>query len=369
MKIEIDLETGCLHLNLRSGAERLDDLLCFASRQNPKRGYLFVSKVLGKHIPVRPSRMRIVYSELAELVAKANQPDGAILIIGMAETATGLGAGVADELARLVKGVDVIYQHTTRHAIEKPVLLQIDEIHSHAVTQILYLLNEELRCHASRISRLVLIDDEVSTGRTLRVLAKCLLPHLHTLQDIIFVTIAEWLSPADRRRIEQLPVPVRIISLVQGSLHFEVRNGFKPQLPRDVDKDLYHGRSREDLGRLGMIMPYKSWLTQDHLPYALPDSFPPPNGAGGLAVIGTGEHLFEPFLFAEHLEQRGYDVMFQSTTRSPILIGGAIQRKLEFRMKQGRASHYCYNLDPSRRTLVCEEFPEIGEVKLGGNCQ
>lgn len=33
---------------------QLEDLLGFAQRINPKRAFLFVSKVLGRHIPVAP---------------------------------------------------------------------------------------------------------------------------------------------------------------------------------------------------------------------------------------------------------------------------------------------------------------------------
>ena len=64
----------------------------FADTVNPKRAFLFVSKVLGRHIPVSPSIMRHAFTDLAELVPD-DLPEP-VLVIGMAETAVGLGAGV-----------------------------------------------------------------------------------------------------------------------------------------------------------------------------------------------------------------------------------------------------------------------------------
>ena len=40
----------------------LTDLFDIAERRNPKRAFLFVSKVLGRHIPVSPQVMRNVYT-------------------------------------------------------------------------------------------------------------------------------------------------------------------------------------------------------------------------------------------------------------------------------------------------------------------
>lgn len=52
-----DLPTGRLELKVDRCDHGLDNLVALAARQNPKRGFLFVSKVLGRHIPVKPSQM------------------------------------------------------------------------------------------------------------------------------------------------------------------------------------------------------------------------------------------------------------------------------------------------------------------------
>jgi membrane protease subunit (stomatin/prohibitin family) len=89
----ISLSRGELTLRYQTTADyQLDDLLGFAERINPKRAFLFVSKVLGRHIPVSPDKMRQAFTQLATLIPD-DLPEP-IVVIGMAETAVGLSAGV-----------------------------------------------------------------------------------------------------------------------------------------------------------------------------------------------------------------------------------------------------------------------------------
>ena len=69
---EIELSRGRLsvHVNQQHTHWNLDDLLDFAERINPKRAFLFVSKVLGKHIRVAPSVMKRSYEDLGNLSPK-----------------------------------------------------------------------------------------------------------------------------------------------------------------------------------------------------------------------------------------------------------------------------------------------------------
>ncbi|WP_020560565.1 phosphoribosyltransferase domain-containing protein [Thiofilum flexile] len=88
---QVELTTGTLTLHIASQHSTYTpyDLFGFAERRNPKRSFLFVSKVLGRHIPVAPSLMRRATDTLAQLI-----PDDLptpLLVIGMAETAIALG--------------------------------------------------------------------------------------------------------------------------------------------------------------------------------------------------------------------------------------------------------------------------------------
>ena len=100
MKKEVELSRGTISVIVKNHHPNwdLDSLLGFAERINPKRAFLFVSKVLGKHIPVQPSVMRKTYQDLSQLITEdLPQP---LTVVGMAETAVCLGAGVYREIKK-----------------------------------------------------------------------------------------------------------------------------------------------------------------------------------------------------------------------------------------------------------------------------
>jgi hypothetical protein len=79
-----------------------------------------------------------------------------------------------------------------------------------------------------------------------------------------------------------------------------------------------------------------------------------------LLVLGTGEFAYPPFLLAEELERHGLDVRYQSTTRSPIIEGGAIGCSLAFADNYGDGiPNFLYNArrEDYDRILVCHETP------------
>jgi len=94
--LTVPIQAGRLKLTVRHEDLPVERCLTYATRQNPRRLYLFVSKVLGKHWPVRPSVMRDIHARLAAKIAALPGP---LLVMGMAETATALGRGVAEEAA------------------------------------------------------------------------------------------------------------------------------------------------------------------------------------------------------------------------------------------------------------------------------
>lgn len=345
MQYRIAIRAGRLAIATRREDLPLEALLDFASRQNPKRGFLFVSKVLGKHIPCRPRRMREVYERLAERLGNLPAP---VLVMGMAETATGLGGGVADSLARGGRVRDLLYMHTTRHHLNRPRLLEIDERHSHAPEHILYHPRDELAGLFRAARTLVLVDDEISTGRTLALLAQRLGDRLPRLQEIVLAAIVNWLPPARQAEIGGgLRVPLRCASLLEGGFEFRPDPAYRTAPPAQVTARRPSRFARADTGRTGLPMP------APFRPQAV-EALP----AGPLVVVGTGEFAFQPFLLAEQLEQQGRDVLFQSTTRSPIHEGNAIRRKLTFADDHGEGvANYLYNLPSDRQAVVVYEHP------------
>lgn len=90
--LRAQLKRGLLEVKVDDAVLPPANLFGFAERRNPKRAFLFVSKVLGRHIPVRPSVMAASFESLAAEIP--TDLPGPVLVIGMAETAVGLGAGV-----------------------------------------------------------------------------------------------------------------------------------------------------------------------------------------------------------------------------------------------------------------------------------
>ncbi|MEJ2756238.1 MAG: phosphoribosyltransferase domain-containing protein, partial [Gammaproteobacteria bacterium] len=303
------IRAGSLKLKLTEGATRIDELLAFASRENPQRGYLFVSKVLGKHIPVRPTTMRAIYQELAQRCA----PHGSTLVVGMAETATGLGAGLADSLAHDNPAQPVYYQHTTRHALpDHPLWFTLNESHSHAVDHLFYQPNTKVFDAICACKTLILVDDEITTGRTLTQLLSQLLSRLHHVQRVMVVSLANWLSNDAEHAFTRMAPNVIFVQLIKGSFTFTAKPDFAPRLPPTADRAVCRHSSRSDLGRTGLRMPYTPTRAEQTLIQSLPST-----SAQTYTVVGTGEHLYLPFLLAEMLEKT-QNVLFQSTTRSPI---------------------------------------------------
>ena len=326
----------------------LEELLGFASRQNPKRGFLFLSKVLGKHVPCRPFRMREIYDRLAgELRTLA----GPVAVIGMAETATGLGGGVADSLVKETGREDVLYLHTTRHRLDVPALIAFDECHSHAPDHILYAPLGKWAGLFQRTRNLVLVDDEISTGRTLRLLAERVAAHLPGLRQIVLVSIVNWLAPSQRHWIENFGKPVRFASLLEGGFEFTLDPGYQPVPPPRLAAVRRSRYARADTGRTGLFPAAEQRLPAGRVP------------SGPLVLVGTGEFAYQPFLVAERLEKKGYDVLFQSTTRSPIAEGDGIQRKLCFTDEHGEGvANYIYNLPTDRCVIAAYEHPALAAV-------
>lgn len=329
--------------------------------------------------------MRAVYRALAEEVGEC---DGA-LVIGMAETAIGLGAGVAEELARLDERAEVLYQHTTRHRVtdenegesrgesrgensaELNEWVRFDEVHSHAPDQLLYQPTAELLSALERQETLVLVDDEITSGRTLTQLALNVMRVSPSVREVVFAVIVSWLTPERARAIEvELGVPLRVVSLLSGAFEFTPDEAFRPTLPGQVTPRHAPPPARSDLGRRGVSsLAHHAWVTRetrrelDALIAKLDRGRP-------VAVIGTGEFSYEPFLLAERLEREGFEVTYQSTTRSPILVGEAIRSSLSFEDEQGEGvSSYLHN-PPSQGqdVVICYESRRCADQHaLGGD--
>ncbi|WP_190021089.1 phosphoribosyltransferase [Streptomyces hiroshimensis] len=197
------------------GDAQLEGLLGLALRRNPKRAHLLVSNVLGKHVPARPA---VVYESGAGLGRRVRALLGEAeaaraVVLGYAETATGLGHAVADGLGLAP------YLHSTRRAVAGVAPVGgFEEEHSHATSHLL--LPEDAGLLGGD-GPLVLVDDEFSTGRTVLNTIAALHAGFPRSRYVV-VALVDMRSAEDRGRLEafaaELGARVDLIALASGTV-------------------------------------------------------------------------------------------------------------------------------------------------------
>ncbi|MFV3334793.1 phosphoribosyltransferase domain-containing protein [Pseudomonas sp. NY15437] len=347
VSIRAQLKRGELEVKVDDAVLPPDALFGFAERRNPKRAFLFVSKVLGRHIPVRPSVMAASFESLAAEIP--TDLPGPVLVIGMAETAVGLGAGV--HRAFSATRPDTMYLVSTRHPLGTELFTRFEEEHSHASAHLIHMpVDPALREMMLQARSLILVDDEASTGKTFVNLHRALVDAgLSKIERVVTCVLTDWSAGAVTKSIGD---SASSVSLLQGSYKFhEDPAAPLPEMPDvgAVSIGEWPISPRNDWGRLGV----------QHVDDTLaPDLQVKPGEK--VIVIGTSEFVWRPFLLAERLERAGADVRFSSTTRSPIAIGHSIEHALYFSDNYGLGiPNFIYNVKPGQydRVLLCSETP------------
>ncbi|UFH50797.1 phosphoribosyltransferase domain-containing protein [Pseudomonas sp. KNUC1026] len=338
-------ERGVLEVDVHPSSVLPESLFGFAERHNPKRAFLFVSRVLGKHIPVKPSLMQRTYQSLAARIP-ADLP-GPVLVIGMAETAVGLGAGVHRAYSQVRQ--DTMYIVSTRHSVAADVFVRFEEEHSHASAHLIHIPPDPvMRDMMMRARSLVLVDDEATTGRTFINLHRALLAAgLDQLERVVTCVLTDWSNGAVSQGVGGQAVQV---SLLSGEYRFIKAPGTPS--PQALDTSAVNvGRwaidPANDWGRLG------TRSVEDTLGL---DIKAEPGET--VLILGTGEFVWKPFLLAERLERAGVKVHFSSTTRSPIALGHCIEHALSFPDNYGLGiANFLYNVAPGQfdRVILCSE--------------
>lgn len=344
-KLSASLMRGELEVDVHRTSVPPESLFGFAERRNPKRAFLFVSRVLGKHIPVKPSVMQFTYETLAAKIP-ADLP-GPVLVVGMAETAVGLGAGV--HRAYSAGRDDTLYIVSTRHPVGENIFARFEEEHSHASA---HLIHEPASATLSDMMRsaksLVLVDDEASTGKTFINLHRALVDAgLSQIERVVTCVLTDW---SDGAVSNSLGHTVDQVSLLRGAYQFiENPDAPLPEMPDTgtVAVGEWPIDPANDWGRLGVR------AVADTLGRNIEVK-----PGERIIVLGTGEFVWKPFLLAERLERAGAVVHFSSTTRSPIAIGHAIEHALSFSDNYGLGIvNFLYNVAPGQydRVLICSE--------------
>ncbi|MEV7034293.1 phosphoribosyltransferase [Streptomyces sp. NPDC093272] len=389
------------------GDDGLRALLGLALRRNPKRAHLLVSNVLGKHVPQSPA---VVYGHgfalgrrVRDLLGETEA--GRAVVVGYAETATGLGHSVADGIGLAP------YLHSTRRPVPGMTPAGgFEESHSHATS---HLLLPEDPALLSGDGPLVLVDDEFSTGNTI----------LNTIRDLharyprkryVVVALVDMRSPADAGRLDgladEIGARVDLVAGASGTVRLPdgvlakgqelVARYEEGAAAADVsaaplagvaveadDRSPHPGARgtartaptgpRATSDRTAPTAPHVTGVDL-HWPHGLPDGgrhgFTPahrirletalpamaarlaealPLGARRVLALGFEELMYAPLRVARELEPLvAAEVRYSTTTRSPVLAvddpGYAIRSRLVFPAHDdpadGPGERYAYNV-------------------------
>lgn len=359
------------------GDGELRELLGLALRRNPKRAHLLVSNVLGKHVPQRPSVVHGVGYELGERVRNllGEAEAGRAVVLGYAETATGLGHAVADGL-----GV-APYLHSTRRPVAGVAQAGgFEEAHSHATSHLLLPEDPDLLNAAADGSPLVLVDDEFSTGNTVLNTIRAL--HARYPRDrYVIVALVDMRSEADQGRLtefaEEIGARVDLVVRARGTVrlpdgvlekgrslvarHDAQDAGLAgdaageppaPSRPVPVRVALDWPAGVPDGGRHGFTPVHRAAL-EAALPAMGARIADALGDARRVLVLGFEELMYAPLRLATALEESTTaEVRYSTTTRSPVLAvddpGYAIRSRLVFPAHDdpadGPGDRYAYNV-------------------------
>ena len=376
--LDLTYQTNAATAKSNSGKNesyQLEDLLGFAQRINPKRAFLFVSKVLGRHIPVAPSTMRSAFTDLANLV-----PEGLpepILVIGMAETAVGLSAGVHQALQ--TRYPKALLLNSTRHAQHDEnsidaLLTTFSEDHSHASQHLIYQSVDTVTQEQLLASKtLIMVDDEASTGNTcVNVVTALRNAGLSQLEQVHLTTLVDWSlgqADSDDTIAKRLPnIDFHRHHLLSGAWKWTDAPNPEPITMPSVDTTAAGNQALGNTGNWGRFPTlsstdgFASYLASFQTAFTHFSNQKDFNEAllpERILVLGSNEFVWLPFLLAEWLEKNTrldsthHKVNFSALTRSPIALGGAITTMLSFGDNYGLGmTNFAYNVEPNEWDLI-----------------
>lgn len=226
---------------------------------------MFVSNVLGKHIPVNPNlailngmalaaryyeescktqlpQTRDILSvlktgkgleetcrKIKENLFPMTQPT---LFIGFAETATALGHAVFESFSD-----NAFYIHTTRENItEAKNKIAFEEEHSHATSHRIYPLGFDM---LESDCPVVIVDDEITTGKTALNIIEAI-HRIHPRRAYSVLSILDWRTTEHRALFDEkektLDAEIQTVSLLAGTM--EVNRTSHNKLPLRISDAL-----------------------------------------------------------------------------------------------------------------------------------
>lgn len=341
----------------------MNDFLSLAKRENnPRRDYLIVNKSQSKHYPSDPRDTVKLCAEMGGEMRRI-YPEGECLAIAFAETAVGIGALAASAL-----GERCFLISTTRERLpEYREYISFEESHSHAPV---HKLCERGDIDLERFGHIFIIDDELTTGNTVKALAE-------RLRETCAARITVHVFAASRESIAAL-CGIGIEVYAKYTYDMITETDFpdefcadEPTVSRAPDfsvelNSLYDIREGvpcakyfEECERLcgAIVKRLESVLAQ----------------VKTIEVIGTEELCLPPIVLGNMLSRRGFDVRVHGVTRSPILPSAADNYPIKSRsvlrsLYERERSVYLYNSVKSDLSIVITDAANADETDVRALC-
>lgn len=285
---------------------------------NNKRGYLLINKLQAKHLACDPSDSLAMMKSLGNVLK--NEGVTSALVIGFAETATAIAIGASLSFDKC------FYIQTTR---EKTNLdyINFSELHSHAVEQ--KLIISKLLEVIDNYDNIVIIDDEITTGKTIVNLVNSLKNRCNLDNKRIFA-----LSIIDRLDDDYynnlLNNGIKPLSLIKTNYNdFEFLDKIDTKSPQNLypkSQYLCYNKLRLYFNidtRIGVdLKEYLSYCDEygDNIINKI--NF---NDLKEVLILGTEEFMYPTIVLGNKIKEKyGINVYIHSTTRSPISISDDI---------------------------------------------
>lgn len=292
------------------------ELAAVAKRENnKKRSYLVVNRLQGKHVPVSPGKALRMFGSLAELLLEEYRGER-LLLIGFAETATAIGAAVAEKLGAL-------YIQTTREQIRDVEYFYFSEQHSHATEQ--KLVKDDLDRVMERVDRIIFIEDEITTGNTIRNIIELLKKAYPGCAGFSAASLLNGMAKTYQEEYAKSGIRLHWLLRTCHDSYEEraadcrgdgICHGCDSSLPAVVPEE-YRISGCRDARRLTDGTLYKTACRQ--MGREAVERLQPVRGER-ILVIGTEEFMYPALVLASMLEEKTGWVRCHSTTRSPILV-------------------------------------------------
>lgn len=346
------------------------DLVSVAKRENnTKRNYLVVNPLQGKHVPVSPAKALGLFTSMAEGL-RGKYAGERLLLIGFAETATAIGAQVAISLG-------TSYIQTTREVIPGVDYLFFSEEHSHATEQ--KLVKDDIDKAMKDTDRIVFIEDEVTTGKTILNIISVMQNEYHNDMKFAVASILNGMSEEHRSVYEDKGIDLHYLVKTDHSRYGDVAESFAGDgdyidcTCKAADTVILPVVGRMDARRLVNAAEYemacRNLFEQISKKVSLKIS-------EKVLVVGTEEFMYPALYVASCIEALGNEVFCHATTRSPIVTSK--EKRYPLHVRYGLRSLYAadrktflYDIGAYDKVLVvtdaqCAE--EKGQINKDDGC-